>query len=280
MRVKPGKTFAALIGLGLLAMAGQAAAGCDSGCKPPAPPSPPSHPGKPNMPGGGGCGGGHCGGGNNGNVNVNVNVNVKAGASANAYVGPGSFNGSGSGATYYGGGYGNWSQTPGTPSSMGLNVEGGEVRAMESYSTSRSLTKIMIIEAACIDDKGVPHPASQVFGAKDVNSAYAGEVYRCIAGTKMRYTLTDKDSRDGGKSFDCRKGEALWYDRNVVTCKVQINERQCNERSLLRKFGAGVKILTLVTTESYQAQREVVKQSSASYSSQMVFDGGVGGFVQ
>lgn len=274
MRVSLAKTLSALIGVGMLTVA-SAALACNTGCAPPAPPTTPTHPGKPNMPG---CGGGNCGGGGGGNVNVNVNVNVKASASASAW-GPGAFNGSGSGAAYYGGGYGNWSQTPGVPSSMALNVEGGEQRAMEAYQASRSFTRLTIIEAACIDDKGVPHPASQLFGGKDVNGAYAGEIYRCIAGTKMRYTLTAKDGGEG-RSYDCRKGDALWHENGVVRCQAQIPARACNERSLLRKFGAGVKILTLTTTESYQAQREVVKQSSATYSSNMVFDGGVGGFVQ
>ncbi|MFT3996541.1 MAG: hypothetical protein QM667_03970 [Asticcacaulis sp.] len=264
-----------------LASAAFAGAGCNSGCTPPAPPTTPSHPGKPNMPGGcggGGCGGGGHNGGGRGDVNVNVNVNVKSSANAGAW-GPGAFNGSGSGTTYYGGGYGNWSQTPGIPSSMGLNVEGGQARAMEAYQASRTLTRMMIIEAACIDDKGVPHPASQVFGGKDVAGGYAGEVYRCIAGTKMRYTLTGKEGGEG-KTYDCRKGDALWHENGVVRCQTQAAARACNERSLLRKFGAGVKVLTLVTTETYQAQREVVKQSSATYGSTMVFDGGVGGFVQ
>jgi len=275
MRVSFAKTLSALIGFGMLTAA-SAALACNSGCSPPAPPTTPTHPGKPNMPGGG-CSGGGCSGGG-GNVNVNVNVNVKSSASASAW-GPGAFNGSNSGSTYYGGGYGNWSQTPGIPSTVGLNVEGGETRAMEAYQASRSLTRMMIIEAACIDDKGVPHPASQVFGGKDVNGAYAGEVYRCIAGTKMRYTLTSKDGGEG-KSYDCRKGDALWHESGVVRCQAQIAARACNERSLLRKFGAGVKILTLTTVETYQAQREVVKQSASTYSSNMVFDGGVGGFVQ
>ncbi|WP_298326235.1 hypothetical protein [Asticcacaulis sp.] len=276
MRVSFAKTLAAVVGFGMMmtASAALAGAGCNSGCTPPAPPSPPTHPGKPNMP----CGGGRCGGGGGGNVDVNVNVNVNANASARAY-GPGAFNGSGSGAAYYGGGYGNWSQAQGIPSTMGLNVEGGEMRATESYQASRSSTRLMIIEAACIDDKGVPHPASQVFGGKDVAGSYAGEVYRCIAGTKMRYTLRDKDGGEG-KSYDCRKSEALWHEGGQVRCKVQLAARDCNERSLLRKFGAGIKVLTLTTTENYMAQREVVKQSSASYSSTMVFDGGVGGFVQ
>ncbi|WP_140983958.1 hypothetical protein [Asticcacaulis tiandongensis] len=264
MRVKPFSFFAALAVVAIIGGAGVAQAQCSNGCAPPPPPSPPVHPGGPNMPG---CGGGKCGG----NVNVNVNVNVRA--NANAHAGPGSYNGSGSGAVYYGGGYGNWSQAQGIPSSMGLNVQGAEERGFESYEASRIVTREVLLQASCIDDKGVPHPASQVFGGRDVNGNYTGEVYRCIAGTRLQY-IAD------GKSYDCAKNDALWHEGGRLECRRQKSARACNERSLLRKFGAGTKLLTLTTTESYMAQREIVKQSSASYSSNMVFDGGVGGFVQ
>jgi len=270
MRVKPFSLVAALTAVAVIGSAGVAQAQCSSNCAPPPPPSPPVHPGGPNMPCGGGCGGGGNGGGG-GHTNVNVNVNVRAGASAQA--GPGSYNGSGSGAVYYGGGYGNWSQAQGIPSSMGLNVQGAEERGFESYEASRIVTRDVTLQAACIDDKGVPHPASQVFGERNVNGSYSGEVYRCIAGTRLQY-IAD------GKSYDCDKNDALWHEGGRLECRRQKAARACNERSLLRKFGAGTKRLTLTTTENYMAQREVVKQSAASHSSNMVFDGGVGGFVQ
>lgn len=264
MRVKPFHLVAALAAFTVLGGASVAQAQCSKGCAPPAPPTKPTHPGKPGMPG-------HGGGGGSSNVNVNVNVNVRANASAR--VGPGSFNGSGSGAVYYGGGYGNWSQTPGIPSTLGLNVHGGEERGYESYEASRLVTREVEVQAVCIDDKGVPHPASQVFGGRSVEGGYTGEVYRCIAGTRLQY-IAD------GKSYDCGKNDALWHEGGRLECRRQKAARACNERSLLRKFGAGSKLLTLTTTETYRAEREVVKQSSATWSSQVVFDGGVGGFVQ
>jgi len=264
----------ALLGAGLMAIAGQALA-CNGGCHPPAPP-PPVTP-KPPCNCGGNHGGGHHGGG--GNTNVNVNVNVKASASATA-------SGSGSGSVFYGGGYGNWSQTPGNVQNVGgLNVETGAAAAQfESYSEQQTFTKQTLIQATCIDDTGVPHPASQVFPGRDIANDYSGEVYRCIAGTHMQWTYADWNGTDinfdHGTNMTCQKNEALWFEHGQLTCKVQIPQRQCNERSLLRRFGAGVKVLTLTRTESVTKQRQVAVQQASMSTSEMVFDGGVGGFVQ
>ncbi len=369
MRAFVSKLAAVVLGLGLLAMAGEAAA-CNTGCPPPAPPTPPSHPTPPTMP----CHscGGHGGGGGSTDVNVNVNVKASGSASASSNV----FGSSGS--VSYGGGYGNWSQTPGNVQPVGgLNVITDEGGAMESYSESRSFTRTTVMQASCIDDTGVPHPASQVFQDRAVASSYRGEIYRCIAGTHMQVTMADfgdcfkggfagngqsassysrsessysseasgasygsrggyghdrrspcdhaiacsggyghdagyshseeshdesmssSDSSvsqngmtcagnidfthinfDGGKTMTCQKGDALWFEQGALTCRPQIPARQCNERSLLRRFGVGMKVLTVTRTESVTRQRQVASQSKSGYSSVMVFDGGVGGFVQ
>ena len=331
MRAFVTKLVAAVVfSIGLIAVAGQAAAGCNSGCAPPPPPTPPHNPPPPNN-----C---HsCGG----NTNVNVNVTVKANASAAA------FGAAGANATVYGGGYGNWSQTPGYPQPVGgLAVVTGDAGMYESYSESRSFTRRTVIQASCIDDTGVPHPASQVSSDREIDNRYLGELYRCIAGTHMQITMADfgdcldngavkssyedsmsessassrasgsygrgghSESRedssmssnssssmssqrsaacsadyshinfDGGKTMSCQKGEALWFDHGNLTCKVQIPARQCNERSLLRRFGVGIKVLTVTRSESIMKRREVSSASKSSYTSSMTFDGGVGGFVQ
>lgn len=270
MRAIVSKWIVALLSLGLLAVAGQAAAGCNNGCKPPAPPQVPHNPKPPcNSCGGGGHGGGK------GSVDVNVNVNVKAGASASA---SGSASGSG---TYYGGGYGNWSQTPGYPQQVGgFNVMTADEK-FESYSESKTMTRRMVLQATCIDDRGLPHPASQVRGDRDILDSYEGEVYRCIAGTRMQWIYADYDGKvnfDGGKTVTCQKGDALWFSKGELICRKQIAARQCNERSLLRRFGAGIKILTVTRSETITKERRVAAQSSQM--STMSFDGGVGGFVQ
>ncbi len=336
MRGFVSKLAGLALSLGMLAFAGEAAAGCNSGCAPPAPPTPPHNPGPPNMPCHS-CGGG----GGGGNTNVNVNVNVKASASGSASA----FAGSSSGSTVYGGGYGNWSQTPGYAQPVGgLAVVTGDEGAYEAISESRSVTRTLIIQASCLDDTGVPHPASQVFSDRDVANSYSGELYRCIAGTHMQIVMADcldgaggfaadhavsesssysrseereehssyghgshgyasgnsesqeehassasgthrvdaaclsRVNFDGGKTMTCQKGDALWFDHGNMTCRAQIPARQCNERSLLRRFGVGMKMLTVTRSESFSRKREVT--ASRSSSSVMVFDGGVGGFVQ
>ncbi len=331
------KSIVALLGAGLMAASGTALA-CNGGCAPPPPPSPPHNPTPPKMP----CNCEHGGGHGGGNTSVDVNVNVKASASALA------FGGASAGATYYGG-YGNWSQSQGIPQEAGaLNVVAGNEGGLESYEEERRMTSMMILEASCIDDTGVPHPASQLNGDRNVDNGYAGEVFRCIAGTHMLVTMircggpldtgyeqgmsesetyseSESDSSysqgmgddgashhehhmsggdhhdgamggdasscagmdfdhidfGGGQTMSCQKGEALWFEHGALTCRTQIPQRQCNERSLLRRFGTGIKVLTVTRIEKITRQREVARASSASYGSTvMTFDGGVGGFVQ
>jgi hypothetical protein len=378
MRALFAKFATAILGAGLM-MTATAALACNTGCAPPAPPVRPTPPTPPSMP----C---NCtpnnhnhGGNTNTNVNVNVktNVNVNASASAASSV----FGFAGASAASYGGGYGNWSQTPGVPENAGgLAVETGEA-AMDMIAEKRTVTRTIVIQASCIDDTGVPHPASQLSPERAIANDYMGEVYRCIAGTHMSVTMADfgicddfgapvgdvrmseresssysrteshsssaydsgymtqgngygapmaagpcapqaiacsaggyeshgggyaaGESReshmvatgarragcganmdfshinfDGGKTMTCQKGDALWFDHGNLSCKAQIPQRQCNERSLLRRFGVGLKVLTITRTETMQRQvARQVERSSAS-STVMTFDGGVGGFVE
>lgn len=393
MRALFAKFVTAVLGAGLLVTA-NAALACNTGCAPPAPPVRPSPP--PSS-----C---NCETNNHhghGSTNVNVNVNVKSNASAASSA----FGFSSAGSASYGGGYGNWSQTPGVPENAGgLAVETGAA-AIDMMSEKRTVTRTVVIQANCIDDTGVPHPASQINGAREINNGYVGEVYRCIAGTHMQVTMADfglcdnfgggaaiisdresssysrseshsssgesyasgysggedyaggsagehgyahgggysseqsysseggyasggyaaggavmagpcapqaiacsaggegrrvavervagGDRRaagclaktdlshfnfNGGQTLSCQKNEALWFEHGALTCKVQIPQRECNERSLLRRFGAGIKVLTMTRVETMQ--RQVVREASHATSTTMTFDGGVGGFVE
>ena len=67
--------------------------------------------------------------------------------------------------------------------------------------------------------------------------------------------------------------------KRQLTCRPQRPARDCNERSLLRRFGAGVKILTIMTTEKYTAYREETVQERQTLSTSFSLDGGVGGVV-
>ncbi len=251
-------------------------AGC--GCKPPPPPPPPP------------CNCHHHGGVNQ-NVNVDVNVvtklnvieqqNTRIDVRQQANV-MNTFSGAQTQAQVVGAGGGAASFiSPGAVTAVNLGVGGGEER--EAYEAERTKIEKVVIQAFCFDDKDVPHPASQVQPDRDIAEGYEGEVYRCIAGTHMQVTIApwrEQISFAGGQTLACLKGEALWHAAGQgggrLVCRPQIPARDCNERSLLRRFGAGIKILTLVMTEKYQAYRE---HSSSAVTTAMTFDGGVGGIV-
>ncbi|CAN5263167.1 hypothetical protein BH10PSE1_BH10PSE1_26920 [soil metagenome] len=319
--------LAALGALTLGAVAGEAAAQCNSGCPvppppvcceaPPAPPSPPSPPGgcceappPPNYPGG------------NFNGNFNVNVNVNANANANANSNSSLIRARGAGDVYVGGGGGAYFSVdqPYPTVIQGLNVEGGAAEQVIQQAVQRSRWAFsrVVIQALCIDDRDIPHPASQVQPGRDIASGYNGELYRCIAGTRLQYTLAEfaeQISFDHGQTMSCQKGESLWYSEGasaggaseyaaqyaaayaaqyggqqgpggptgggIVECRPQTPERDCNERSLLRRYGAGIKILTLWREEIYTEyeQQTVQAASSMSMGYSLTLDGGVGGRV-
>ena len=296
--------------LGSLLLGGAAYAGCTTGCPttpptccttptpPPRPPKPPTTP----------C----CTPGHNVNipgVNVNVGatviVNANASASAGAAAGAGAGAGAAAGAgastnVYYGGGgHGGYYSGPmSTGYIQGLNVEGGEARRRASYEATRTKMRRVVIRAFCLDDRDVPHPASQVTPDRDIDDSYDGELYRCIAGARMQYVIGDYDGAidistgggggRGGQTYICAKNEALYHSpraggqggqAGTLICRPQRPARDCNERSLLRRFGAGVKVLTILTTETYTAYREETVKESNTVSMSFSLDGGVGGVV-
>jgi len=262
----------------VLAIAGEATA-ANCGCTPPptccAPPTPPTPPTTPccqppghtvTIPG----------------VNVYVgstiivNANVSAEASAQ-----GSASGSGQSTVVLnsggGGGGGGFSVgNQGMIQNLAVVGDTGQLNR-ESYEASRTVTKKVVI-----DDKDVPHPASQVTPDKDIEDSYDNELYRCIAGTHMQYTLAAYEGQidfSHGQTVSCAKNEALYHaPGGHVACRAQKPARDCNERSLLRRFGAGVKILVMITTEKYSAYREQQSESTSVMSGGSIsLDGGVGG---
>ena len=92
----------------------------------------------------------------------------------------------------------------------------------------------------------------------------------------MQATIAEylgKVSFDHGQTVDCLKDQALYhFPGGKVECHAPRSRRgDCNERSLLRRYGAGVKILTMITIEKYTETREETAQSSSSGS--MILDG-------
>lgn len=289
MRVRLKTHLAPVSVMALWLLSGMAVAG-DKGCltcsPPPAPPPPP-------IPPYGGCVGSCtpvtppvvCCGGGGLNVNVNINtVNASANASSEARARAYSASGASAGARSVvvvgggGGAYFNVDQSyPMTAS--GMATEGSVSQLVRTpYTTTRSWEKRYRIQAVCLDDRGIPHPASQVRPSRDVLEDYDGEIYRCIVGTKLQWTKTDLEA-DTGEAITCIKGQSLWYSGKVLECRAQKPERDCHERSLLRRYGAGEKLLVIRGEETLTEYREEVVERSLATSGSMMMDGGVGGRV-
>jgi hypothetical protein len=234
---------------------------------------------------------------NQGGVNVNASV-VSGGSAAFGLRGT-----SGGETLIFGGGGGYFPVAGVAPSAVGgLNVVGGTetVRQLVTEQVpvtqtacapvSHALQSERPVRAVCMDDKGTPHPASRTDDGVEVPAAYTGELFRCMAGTQMQVTLGQmvegRASFEQGESFSCAKGEALVHGPGgELSCAPQTPERNCNERSLLRKFGPGIKVVAAsamaqtcrpVTQTVMQSVTREVMVEKATPPAPIVFDGGVG----
>lgn len=225
-----------------------------------------------------------------------------AGASATSMSSGIALSGAGASTMIYGGGGGGFygGGAVATSSITGLNVDGGyetrtveeEVSSVEDYCIDKIREEVAVrpVQAMCIDDRNTPHPASRLDEDAQVDDRFSGELYRCMAGTHMQVTLgkmvEGRASFDQGETFSCKKGEALWHSPGgKLLCRPQAPERSCNERSLLRRFGPGVKLVETKVSKPYcepaqrtkvtKVQKEVKVQRTLP-AGNLVLDGGVG----
>ena len=270
-------------------------------CQPPSPPPPPPPPP---------C----CQAPRNLIVNVpgvsvaSANVHVGAVSSSVAVAGVSTSVSSGvavgsaaSGQTIIFGGGGGYVQQPSLQSTIrGLNVSGGletrtveeEVPTVENYCIDK-VTETRVtrpVQAMCVDDRNVPHPASRMDEELKVDGRRSGEIFRCLAGSRMQVTLghmvNGNASFEKGETFSCAKGQALWHVAGgKLECRAQTAERNCNERSLLRRYGPGVKLVEMASqtkicepatrTRMTRVTRQV-QVARPSIAGDLVLDGGVG----
>jgi hypothetical protein len=198
------------------------------------------------------------------NVGVSVNSSSSGGVNTQAII-----NANGSG---YGGGGGSWSDSGSVTTTIdSIKVETpAPVETRRICAAYKTSVKTIAVQASCLDDKSIPHPASQLGPDRDIADTYEGEVYRCIAGARMQYTVADYSGSanfDHGQTLTCQKGEALYHTAaGVLQCRTQKPARDCNERSLLRRFGAGIKVLKVSRSDICAAWRtETVEASAGSY---------------
>jgi hypothetical protein len=218
------------------------------------------------------------------NVNTNVNSNVDASSSSTA----GARAGAGAGSTIIGGSYYSSTNPPAATAITGLNVVGVaeeyEYEMVEEERT-RTVEEWRTVRAVCVDDTGTPHPASRPDADDRVGATFAGEIYRCMAGTALQATIgwrrgTADDWADA-PTIMCRKGEALRHEPGGrLSCQTQEARRNCNERSLLRRHGPGVKLVFMRREERYTetVRRQVERQRTERVSMTLMLDGGVGGY--
>lgn len=154
-----------------------------------------------------------------------------------------------------------------------LAVDGAEVCTPDRNTV---VERIAPVQAVCLDDKGKPHPASRWSTDTEIDPSFSGEVYRCLAGAKLHTTVGQMDENgnpvfDGGHTIVCNKKEALVHENGALVCRSQLAQRECNERSLLRRNGTGMKTLKIMHKQTIPGvcKRE---QSTAS----IMLDGGVG----
>ncbi len=162
-----------------------------------------------------------------------------------------------------------------------LVVVTGEAPAPPVCLERRAVARAVAIQAVCLDDKAVPHPASQVSPERDVAQGYAGELFRCLAGSHMQYVLADYAGEarfEHGQTVVCRKTESLWRAADGrLQCRPQAPARDCNERSLLRRYGAGIKVVASAAEQCVRWSGPVQSEAAASPAQAMALDGGVGG---
>jgi hypothetical protein len=287
----------------LVAVAGSlmasAAASAQHGPTPVSPPPPShnpccTHPGGPNIHAPNVHIGGpniHVGGPNihvggvhlNSNINVNVSATASANASAMASANAlGRASAGGNTFIYSGGGYVGGGTAPGATALTDLRIAGSGYELIEEERT-RWVEGWRVVRVVCVDDTGTPHPASRPDPSERVDARFDGEIFRCMSGTALQATLgwreEGEDVFDGGQTIQCRKGEALRHaPGGQLSCAVQEPRRNCNERSLLRLHGPGVKLVYYRYEEVYT--ETVRRESSRAQMSSMtlMLNGGVGGY--
>ena len=202
------------------------------------------------------CGGGG-GGGGFGSINVTVNIEQSATAVANTSASASGLSnaaaanlitsGGGGGGGFFDSGpstsIGNVTVVENTPPAPPPPPEMRKVCVAQKW-----IFAAVAIQAVCLDDKGSPHPASQTGPDRDVAQGFSGELFRCVAGSHMQYISVDYQggppSFDRGQTKVCAKGDALWRTaEGQVQCRPQTAARDCNERSLLRRYGPGIKVV-------------------------------------
>ena len=142
-------------------------------------------------------------------------------------------------------------------------------------------TVVKTIHAICVAADGHQFPASHMTADTWINSAYEGEVARCLPGSVLKVMVGSvmmsgqgmAVSLNDAQILSCGPGQAVRHFKDgMLKCAVAQKVPDCTERTNLRKWGTGDMFFTYVTRVCLDLKREMVggmSQVSASYSYQM-----------
>jgi len=201
-------------------------------------------------------------------------ASASASASVNIYGSSSSFSNSMSGGVfnyspeaptvYTGGDLGNLSVeavAPAAPTGMGY---------APGQCTYQDATVVKSIHAVCVSDDGHEFPASHMTSETWINSAYEGELARCLPGSRLKVAMGKATptgmgfaSASGSDTLQCGVHEALrHYKDGVLKCAPAVPVPDCTERTNLRKYGTGDMFFTYRTKICAETSQEYVGQMS------------------
>ncbi len=241
--------------------------------------------------GGGGDGGGcHGGGGGstiiiNKNININKNLNINKNVNVNKVVVINKINvqvaafaqamaqanaNAGAQVIVYGGGSYEYVNIRNNSDSGAIATATASARC-----EMQDATVVKSIHAVCIAADGREFPASHMTADTWIDSAYEGEVARCIAGSRLKIVIGDVVQSDQGMAglyskgviLQCSEHEAVRHFKDgMLKCAAQVDVPDCTERTNLRKYGTGDMFFTYrsrVCAETRTASRELELTDSA-----------------
>jgi hypothetical protein len=172
-----------------------------------------------------------------------------------------------------------------TTINQGGGFVGGAV-AVEAQQTCQmtEASVVKAIHAVCVA-QGQEFGASHMTRDTWIESAYEGEVARCIPGATLKVVIGDMVQSDQGMAgaynngtvLNCGPGEALrHYKDGMLKCAPAVPVKDCTERTNLRLFGTGDFFFSYRTQVCATSSRTATSSTSDTEVSGMSMDGGVG----
>lgn len=132
---------------------------------------------------------------------------------------------------------------------MVANHDVGAIGNFQAEETceAQPATVVKAIHAVCVAAAGEEFPASHMMKDSWIESAYEGEIARCIAGSTLKVVIGDVVQSDQGMAGTYEHGQVLMcgphealrhYKDGMLKCAPAMPVPDCTERTNLRRFGS------------------------------------------